>query len=670
MTIYFEELNESSFEIVRNHFKDHNISKTYNADIFYIDSSIKSLPNLERQLGCNLRQLEFSLDDIRDEHGTTVAWNITYGELQKVLHGIVNNPSYTHLFKSEACQSKYFYSFLKKNISNVFIENEYTPLWSTLFKIQVVSWYHSYKNSEKDLCIFIMEDRPWKEVLSTYAQNLNVSLKWQPAKITFKDILNKSQYLYPKIFDQLKKLKRTGSLTLKGSRLKKTIHLKISVESIGSFNLHEPEISSDIGYWHQSQLSSKNLLLYVTRPLTDKDWHECNYEAIDLIALSGKQREKMPFFFSMYKERFKLPYLSCKSSKESTLIKDQIDKYNYKKYYWWSYFEQTNTKIHVTHFKYDNSHIPKTDAIHELGGISVLWQLSYEELPSSFLTTVADVMFGFSQHHALIEQKHGSNISYHVATGYPGDYRFRLLKPKAEIIRKKLNGNGAKKIVTYLDENSSADERWSIGNSIACRDYEFLLEKILAVPWLGVIFKPKKPHTLRKRLNTIDELFDKAIATGRCHIFMAEASGIPPAIAALASDVAIHGSIWAATAGVEASLAGVPTLFMDHDNWHMSQFYQLGKEKVVFQSWQSLWDTLLEHWKLQQGIPGFGDWSPLLDDLDPFRDGKAAERMGTYLNWLIQGFEEGIDREVIMADTADRYCKQWGSDKVKTNIGL
>ena len=109
-------------------------------------------------------------------------------------------------------------------------------------------------------------------------------------------------------------------------------------------------------------------------------------------------------------------------------------------------------------------------------------------------------------------------------------------------------------------------------------------------------------------------------------------------------------------------------MFIDHDNWHISQFYQLGKEKVVFQSWQSLWDTLLEHWKRPKGIPGLGDWSSMLDELDPFRDGKAAERIGTYLHWLIQGFEEGLDRETILRNSAERYCQKWGMDKITTNI--
>ncbi len=38
--------------------------------------------------------------------------------------------------------------------------------------------------------------------------------------------------------------------------------------------------------------------------------------------------------------------------------------------------------------------------------------------------------------------------------------------------------------------------------------------------------------------------------------------------------------------------------------------------------------------------------------------------MGTYLHWLIQGYEKGQDREVILADAAEKYCKRWGRDKV------
>ena len=56
-----------------------------------------------------------------------------------------------------------------------------------------------------------------------------------------------------------------------------------------------------------------------------------------------------------------------------------------------------------------------------------------------------------------------------------------------------------------------------------------------------------------------------------------------------------------------------------------------------------------------------------LDDLDPFRDGKAAYRIGTYLHWLIQGYNQGLDKETTMFQAAEKYKKKWGEDKVITN---
>ena len=34
----------------------------------------------------------------------------------------------------------------------------------------------------------------------------------------------------------------------------------------------------------------------------------------------------------------------------------------------------------------------------------------------------------------------------------------------------------------------------------------------------------------------------------------------------------------------------------------------------------------MEYFRTPGGIPGFGDWSKIIGELDPFRDGKAASR--------------------------------------------
>jgi hypothetical protein len=160
----------------------------------------------------------------------------------------------------------------------------------------------------------------------------------------------------------------------------------------------------------------------------------------------------------------------------------------------------------------------------------------------------------------------------------------------------------------------------------------------------------------------VAEVLRQAQATGRCVVYEGGAlhGSVPPAAAALAADVAVHGHLFAATAGVEAALAGVPTLLMDREGWPESTLRRLGAGRVVFHGWDALWGTCLEHWQRPGGAPGFGDWSDMLEELDPFRDGRAAERMGTYLEWLLESFRAGLRRETALADAAERYAARWG----------
>ena len=225
---------------------------------------------------------------------------------------------------------------------------------------------------------------------------------------------------------------------------------------------------------------------------------------------------------------------------------------------------------------------------------------------------------------------------------------------------------GVKRIIAYFDENSRDDARWHTGHEFMRENYEFLLKKVLSEPWLGLLIKPKAPSSLEVRLGPVAELLKQAEATGRCHMYREGAyqGSNPPVEAALAADVAIHGHLVAATAGMEAALAGIPTLLLDREGWPSSPLYKLGIGRVVFHDWPSLWEACLEHWAHPNGSSGFGDWSSMLDEIDPFRDGRGAERMGTYIHWLLEGFQAGLDREVVMANAAERYVSSWGIDKV------
>ncbi|MDO8425873.1 MAG: hypothetical protein Q7T01_05185, partial [bacterium] len=127
---------------------------------------------------------------------------------------------------------------------------------------------------------------------------------------------------------------------------------------------------------------------------------------------------------------------------------------------------------------------------------------------------------------------------------------------------------------------------------------------------------------------------------------------------------AIHGHASSPTAGFEAALLGVPTLLLDREGWSVSPLYTLGVGTTMFTNWDDLWVALREHRTRPGGVPNFGDWSSILATLDPFQDGRAAERMGTYLKEILDGLQRGRGRDTVLEEVAERYIAQWGADKV------
>ena len=142
----------------------------------------------------------------------------------------------------------------------------------------------------------------------------------------------------------------------------------------------------------------------------------------------------------------------------------------------------------------------------------------------------------------MILNFYNSQISYYVTTGYLKDHISPEQKIQALKIRKKLQKNGAIKIVACMDENSGTDERWHTGHTLQRENYKYLLEKVIEEPWFGVVFKPKVQKTLRIRLgNEVSELLNEA-EKNKTEIIIAGAGG------------AAH------LAGVAASLTTLPVL--------------------------------------------------------------------------------------------------------------
>jgi len=645
--IYFENLSFVSFLsiLLKNNLLK-NLSTKESRTIYFIDVSFfaeKFLLPLLRFLGLTVERLQFTMLEIIDSKGELVRIRIPREDLFNFQEKIINSEGFKTLYH-QSWDHDNIIDYINKGLIDA-DASDVNSVSRVLFIINVVFWH--MQKLDYMQAVFVINKRAWTCLYREYAQSYKIEL------LSIKSILFKFSDLrkiirnVPWLYKILKNLKY-GNISQK-SDFQNLSENKLYVDGRGDVNLANNGYHTDFFWQLNSDFQLKKI---ICKHYSDEEkdfFLKNNIHSINEGVYSNDNDLRIhnqPLL--NYSREFKYEYRVIKSILSSYVL----DRFNYA-----SLFKRYGVKIFLSWDKYSNNHIVWSDAIKENGGISVNWQMAYDGYKNADSLINSDIVFSYSKFSTEIDKSIKSKIKYNVIIGYPKDYAPALLIKTANKVRSKLEANGAKKIVFVIDENSTDDSRWHTGHELQRENYSFILEKVLETPWLGVLFKPKRAIDLRQRLGHVEKLLDKAIATGRCHIF--EESGrhtttAPPILAGLASDVCIHGHLCAGTAAIECALEGLPTLLINRERVIDSKLYDLPKGKVIFQDWPSALDALMDYFNTPNGIDGFGDWSSIIDELDPFRDGLAAYRMGTYLKWLIDGFDEGLDREVIMLNAASK----------------
>ena len=580
------------------------------------------------------------------------------------------------LSKKETQDSKMFFYLSKK----IFGDNTFSSL-SLKHLVQIISaiaWKIKNDEINDGKAVFFAHPYIWKKEIERFGLeqqvelifidhgyfNITILLLFKYLCIVLKN-LSIYQYWFQKV----------RSLILNSAVIKLKSPCYLAAEYNDSINFNCPELNSSLFFLQNHYLDGRDVFVtfnIVTDPLDHEKFHELQQRNIGAVVLKSKATKINGIPIFNFKPTFWHVLLDKKKIKiqsrdlVSKWLNYQITKYFLDRSYWIKFFEIYKVKIYVVANHHDSSHCVMTDAMRDKGGIIITYQRSFEILPAPLSSVATDIMFGFSKECADIRSRSVSEISYYVVAGYLRDYCFSLLHKRAQEMKGRLRKHGVHRIVAFLDQNSGDDPRWHPGNEWLQNNYIFLLEKVLTEPWLGLLIKPKKPATLKKRLGKISDLLQQAEKTGRCYVFDSNRNEnpYPVALAALAADVVIHSNLHIGTATVEAALTGVPTLLLDSGHWREDYKFKPVSEYVIFSDWEDVWKICFEHWRSNHGIVGFGDWSSVIDQFDPFRDGKASERMSLYLKWLLEGFKTGLSRDTVMADAAERYCKQWGKDKI------
>lgn len=647
------------------------------ATIFYVDGrpfAVSLAQRMANRHGLKVKRWTLDAAEIFDEEGVLVWQRLYYRDMREALECAIQQPAF-RAFLDGAEDSAAMKAYVIKQVLPGVTLFAGSGLWRAMYLVQASLWAARRDGVPDEQVTLFLRRCAWITAIGDYARGYGaarvvaIGYGFRP-KDTLLRLIGRDVLLIRE------KVRHIFSPPVKVSR-RETAQPCLALQYYGHFNLDRPQSYSDFFFWQQSDFPGERLLALFNIPKDPLD-----AEKLAALSRHGMRGLALRHDAAASPEAVVHTDTALRSNLggaakllagalrpiEAGWLAGQRLAFLSQKDYWKRLFERQNVKVFATWFKYNGDHCAIGEALRELGGALAVYQRSYEGNPTVQTALLADVYFGFSCGGATVEAGAGSAIDCYVTTGYLGDHRFPLVREEAVKVRRRLQQHGARRIAAYFDEGSFPDARWGVDASRLQAHYAFLLEKLLGESDFGLVLKPKVPSSLGQRLGPVGELLRRAVDTGRCHVYQEGVlqGSAPPSQAALSADLAIHGSVASGTAAVEAALAGVPTVLLDDDGLKMSPLYRLGSGRVVFGDWEALWHTWKENSTSPGAVPGFADWSPILDEIDPFRDGRAAERMGTFLKWMMEGFSAGQPRETVLAQAADRYRRAWGEDKIST----
>ena len=329
--------------------------------------------------------------------------------------------------------------------------------------------------------------------------------------------------------------------------------------------------------------------------------------------------------------------------------------------YWYDFYSANQVRVNVGTL---NTTVGQVLALDALNGVSAGYQITASNIIYPFhLSAGENVQFVFSPLFERLWRTFETPTDNFVHTGFINDNAIKGARDLGRVgeTRKRLQAHGASFLLSFFDENSA--NRWHVyaWDKEAAYDYEFLLRWLLADPTLGIVFKPKHSPTLFQRIAPVTDLIEQARQTGRCEFLTSDhiVGSVYPAEAALMADVCI-GTLGGTTAALEARLAGLPTVMVDTQGFRTHPFYAWGRGRVVFEDWVSLRAAIEQYRAAPEANPDLGNWSPGINDFDPFQDGQASLRMGHYIQWIYEALKKGASRQDALSMAAERHKQRWG----------
>lgn len=246
----------------------------------------------------------------------------------------------------------------------------------------------------------------------------------------------------------------------------------------------------------------------------------------------------------------------------------------------------------------------------------------------------ADTMFSFSP---LFHErwKRGKITSReYVDIGYIFDSSFNKLDARVSRLKKKLNKNGAEFIIVYLDESvQRKDDKYGlVHEEDHYNEILPLVKEIIDEKDIAVITKPQFQKNALTAMFSNDQYLKQAIQTGR---FLELHHGkhrnnILPAEAAMASDMVVGHAV-GGTAGLEAALIGKRCILLNHYEMKGANIDIFKCADILYRDIDSALKAIAAYRNGDEKYKNLGNWSTIIEQFDPFCDGKSSTRLRNFI---------------------------------------
>ena len=318
---------------------------------------------------------------------------------------------------------------------------------------------------------------------------------------------------------------------------------------------------------------------------------------------------------------------------------------------WRYFFQDNNIKVNINHSgDTGNGHTAQTLAMHLTNGVNVRSNYSYMPVLSINHSREFHVYFPWGRKPRCDMNKEQIYSCYVVYAGYIFDSLF--------------HDDSAQKELPALEQcllraavfDECFDEFANYSRDVVSRFYGALF-RLAKTIGLGLYIKSKRYD--RDALFQFFPGFAEAEASGNMVVLD---NRLRPYQALQHADLAVCLGI--NSAGIETALYGMPTIYWVHDDSTCEQLEISTSSRLVFHDLEELTDLLRRALDDRTALHGFGDHSDIADEIDPFRDGQAGNRIGSYINSYLKNIVRLMDREESLEACNEEYRRLWGDDKV------